>query len=194
MKIVAGLGNPGKKYEGTPHNTGFEVADELSRLLSCDFRRSLRFKARIASGTGDGQDVLLVKPQTFMNRSGVSVASVMRYRKLTPADLVIVVDDADLPLGRIRIRPNGGSGGHRGMASIIESVGSSDFARVRIGVGHDERGRGLVQHVLSRFSADEREIIGPVIKRAAQAVMCIVSSGAETAMNEFNGLPPDQDI
>lgn len=194
MKVVAGLGNPGKKYEGTPHNIGFEVADELSRLLSCNFRRSLKFQSRIASGTGIGHEMLLIKPQTFMNRSGVSVASVMRYRKLAPGDLVVVVDDADLPLGRIRIRPNGGSGGHRGITSIIENVGSRDFARVRIGVGRDERGRGLVQHVLSRFSANEREKIGPVVKRAAQAVMCIVSSGAETAMNEFNGLPPDQDI
>jgi len=191
VKIVAGLGNPGRKYEGTPHNIGFEVADELSRLLSCEFSRSLRFKARIASGAVEGDKVVLVKPQTFMNRSGLTVGSLMRYRKLTPSDLVVVVDDADLPLGRLRIRPSGGSGGHRGMASVIESVGSNDFVRVRIGIGRDERSEGLVDHVLSRFSKDERMMMGPVVRRAAQAVTCIVASGTEAAMNEFNGLPPD---
>lgn len=186
MKIVVGLGNPGKRYENTPHNIGFDVIDRLAAISGSSLRRSLRFNARLGECVVAGQPALLVKPLTFMNGSGESVAPVMRYRKLAVADLIVVVDDADLPTGHLRLRAQGGSGGHRGLESLIANLGSNAFARVRIGIGRREDGRDLVAHVLSRFSAAERREMDQVVDRAARAVVCLVGSGPEAAMNEFN--------
>ena len=187
MKIIVGLGNPGKRYEHTPHNVGFGTVDKLAAELDSSCRRSLRFKASVAKCSSDGEDVLLVKPQTYMNNSGESVGAIMRYRKLAPQDVVVVSDDADLELGRLRIRPSGGSGGHRGLASIIQHLSSSDFARIRIGIGRDEQTTGLVDHVLSPFSSEERKRVEQVVDRATQAVLCILAHGIDEAMNRFNG-------
>lgn len=191
-KIVVGLGNPGKHYAYTPHNVGFAVIDELASGFSCVLRRSFSFRARIglvvsAKGScGSEEKLLLVKPQTYMNRSGTAVASVLRYRKLTASDMIVVLDDADLDFGQLRIRARGSSGGHKGLTSVIQAMGSEEFARVRIGIGRDNNSKGLVEHVLTPFSAAEWQEMKQIIRRAAQAVLCILNSGVETAMNRFN--------
>ena len=187
MKVVAGLGNPGKRYAHTPHNAGFDVVDGLSDSLGFRLKRSFRFRARLGKGTACGGGLLLVEPLTFMNNSGLVVSSVMRYHRAVPDDLVVVLDDADLGLGRIRIRQRGSSGGHRGLDSIIRHVGSSEFVRVRVGIGR-QQGGDLVHHVLSPFSAAERERMSRIAARAGEAVLRIVDAGADIAMNEFNGI------
>ncbi len=194
MKVIVGLGNPGKRYQQTPHNVGFDVIDKVACDISCELRRSFRFKARIGRGLFGGEEILLVKPETYMNLSGRAVAPILRYRKLTPADMILVADDADLDIGMLRIRVRGSSGGHNGVASVIQSVGSEDFVRVRIGVGRDQSGRGLVEHVLTAFSPNERKLVDEVVVRAGQSVFCVLESGVEEAMNRFNGSVIDKNI
>ncbi len=191
MKVIVGLGNPGKRYADTPHNVGFGVADELADRLQASFRRSLRFKARIAQGTHGRETLLLVKPQTYMNNSGEAVGAIVRYRKLGASDTVLIVDDADLDLGRLRIRPGGGSGGHRGLQSVIRHLGSDAFARIRVGIGRRDAGNDLIAHVLSPFSQQEREHMATIVRCAADAVMRLLDAGVDAAMNDFNGPPPD---
>lgn len=191
MKVIVGLGNPGKQYANTPHNVGFGVADVLADRLGAGFRRSLRFRAKIARGTYGPEALLLVKPQTYMNNSGESVAAIVRYRKLEASDTVVVVDDADLDLGRLRLRPGGSSGGHRGLQSIIRHLGSDAFARIRIGIGRRHAGGDLIKHVLRPFSQQERKQMTQVVGRAADAVMRVLDTGIDDAMNDFNGPPPD---
>ncbi len=188
MNVIVGLGNPGRRYERTPHNVGFAALDVLAEQAGCRVRRSLRFRARIGKAHLAGSPVLLVKPETYMNRSGHAVVAALRYFKADRADLVLVLDDADLPVGRIRVRPKGGSGGHRGLASVIEQVGGDDFARVRIGVGRRHEASNLVSHVLRPYGADEWAAMEKVVGCAAEAVRQIVESGTEAAMNAFNGL------
>ena len=186
MKLVVGLGNPGRKYEGTPHNVGFTAVEGLAQQCECRFKRSLRFRAHTARTTIGSEAVLLVKPQTFMNLSGEAVGTLLRYHKATPSDLIVLLDDVDLEVGRIRIRPQGGSGGHKGLTSIIQHVGTGDFVRIRMGVG---RGRGtadVVSHVLSPFASAERDRVGSMTERAADAVREILESGVNSAMNRFN--------
>ena len=186
MKIVAGLGNPGPKYEGTPHNVGFEVVEHLADECGCQFKASGRFKAEIADISLAGNKVLLVKPQTYMNLSGEAVGALLNFYKASPADLIVVFDDVDLDAGRIRVRPGGGSGGHNGLSSVIRHVGTEKFARVRIGVGRGRDAVDLVSHVLRRFAPDDRELVAGAIERAGKAVYTILESGVETAMNRFN--------
>lgn len=185
VKVVAGLGNPGREYEGTAHNVGFDVADLLAGRFDGRFRRKLWIRAQVARVEMGPEPVLLVKPQTFMNLSGEAVESVMRKNGASPADLVVVVDDADLELGRIRVRAKGGSGGHRGLQSIVDRIGSQDFPRIRVGIGRRD-GVSLTDQVLSRLSREERERMLPAIEKAADAVECVVSSGVDAAMNKFN--------
>ena len=186
MKVVAGLGNPGRRYAGTPHNVGFEALDKLAARLDCRLRRSLRFRARIGQAAWRDERLLLLKPQTYMNLSGDAIAAVLRYRKLSPSDVIVLVDDANLDAGRMRVRSGGSSGGHRGLVSVIERLGSQDFARVRIGVGRS-RGSDLVDHVLSPFPGLDRERVEPMLMRAVDAVLCIVADGPDAAMNKYNG-------
>lgn len=186
MKIIVGLGNPGREYADTPHNIGFAVIDELAGRLSCSIRRSFRFKARIGKGLLGGGPVLLVKPQAYMNLSGAAVGPIMRWHKVTPQDLVVVLDDADLESGRIRVRARGSSGGHKGLASVMEAVGSGDFARIRVGIGTQRGEGGLVRRVLTPFSPGERRRNARVIRLAADALVCVVESGVDDAMNRFN--------
>jgi peptidyl-tRNA hydrolase, PTH1 family len=186
--MVVGLGNPGRQYDGTPHNVGFMAVDCLADRLKAGWKRSLRFRARTAQGGCAGEPVLLVKPQTYMNRSGVAVGALARYHRLAPADVIVVLDDADLDAGRLRVRPRGGSGGHRGLQSLIEALGDEAFARVRVGIGRPEDGqRDLVEHVLSRGTQAERDRLKAMAGLAADAAECIVTEGAEAAMNRFNG-------
>ena len=192
MKVIAGLGNPGPEYEDTPHNVGFDVVALLAERLAVEWRQSTRFQARLARVDRDGEKWLLVQPQTFMNLSGGSVAPLLRYHGGAPGDLVVVLDDADLPLGRVRIRPDGGSGGHRGLASVIEAMGTESFARVRLGVGRESGvDGGLVDHVLGRFDPERRQAARRMVATAADAVQCLVEKGLAEAMNRFNGLQAD---
>jgi len=186
VKIVVGLGNPGKQYQDTRHNVGFAVVEALAKQLPGNLRRSWRLQARIGKTERHGQPVWLVEPLTYMNNSGRAVAAVLRAARAGADNLVVVLDDADLPVGRLRIRRSGGSGGHKGLASIISFLGTEAFTRVRIGIGHSAAG-GLIEHVLQPFSASERERMAVVIDQAAQAVLCIIDSGVEEAMNLFNG-------
>jgi PTH1 family peptidyl-tRNA hydrolase len=188
VNVIVGLGNPGRRYERTPHNVGFATVDVLAERAGSRLRRSLRYRARSGKAVVAGSPALLVKPETFMNKSGHAVAAALRYFKAQRAGLVLVLDDADLPVGRIRIRPKGGSGGHRGLASVIEHVGGDDFARVRIGIGRRHQEGNLVSHVLRTYGTEEWATMEKVIKCAADAVERIVESGTEAAMNAFNGL------
>ena len=133
MKVIAGLGNPGAQYANTPHSIGFEVVDAIAREIGAEWKASVSFKGELATGMFAGQKVLLLKPMTYMNLSGDSVAPVVRYHNATPADLLVVSDDIDLPVGRIRIRVGGSAGGHNGLKSIIERVGTPAFTRLRVG-------------------------------------------------------------
>ncbi len=188
MKVVTGLGNPGKEYADTPHNVGFMVVDELARRCAVKLRRSLRFKARMVEAqiAAAGAKVLLVKPQTYMNLSGTAVGPLLRFRRIPLSDLVVVYDDADLPLGTVRIRESGSAGGHRGMASIIEHAGGQAFTRVRLGIGRSSGAEGLVKHVLSPFVPQDKVIVEEMLGKAADAVECIVNKGTAEAMNRFN--------
>jgi PTH1 family peptidyl-tRNA hydrolase len=186
VKVVVGLGNPGRDYENTPHNVGFAVLDETGVRWGCEWRRSLRFRSQFARAGSGEKTVYLVKPQTYMNLSGSAVVPMLRYHGAAPADLVVVLDDADMPVGRIRVRERGGSGGHRGLASVLEGVGTEEVVRVRVGIGRRENDGGLVEHVLTPFSDAERERMGRAIRVAADAVEMIVRSGPASAMNAFN--------
>ena len=183
MKAIVGLGNPGSKYKRTRHNVGFEVIDELARRWCVDLKSSWRRRALLAAVKD--RDVLLAQPQTFMNLSGASVAGIMAYYKVRPADVLVVVDEAQLPLGKLRLRQSGSAGGHNGLKSVIEAIGQ-DFPRLRIGVGRGDDEKDLSDHVLAKFSADEWPIVERAIARAADAVELFVSNGVFAAMNRYN--------
>jgi len=187
VKIVAGLGNPGRRYLNTRHNVGFRVVDELAKRYRVAFRKGWRAKS-YSCKIDAGEDLaLLVKPQTYMNRSGTVVCPLMRRKGIGPQDLIAVVDDVDLPCGRVRVRSQGGAGGHKGLRSIIQQLGTNEFARVRVGIGRAEPKEKMVDFVLSDFTTAERDVIEAAVSRAADAVLSIISTGADTAMNEFNG-------
>lgn len=187
-KLVVGLGNPGREYDGTRHNIGFAVLDRVAGACGGSFKRKLRFDAAIAETAIAGAKVTLVKPQTYMNRSGTAVVTLLNWQKLAPEDLLVVVDDADLSLGELRLRASGGSGGHNGLRSIIEALGGNErFARVRIGVGRSGRpGEDISDHVLSRFAPPEQAAADAITATAADAVRCCLIDGIATAMNRFN--------
>ena len=155
MKIVVGLGNPGRQYSGTRHNIGFMVADKLASTRALAFSRK-KFKAKLAAGSIEGKPVLLVKPQTFMNSSGESVSALMRFYKCELSDLIVVYDDVDLPFGKLRLRPEGGSAGHKGMRSIISALGSENFPRLRVGIRGEFVYGELSDYVLGKFSSEGR--------------------------------------
>jgi len=185
MYIIAGLGNPGKGYEGTRHNVGFMVIDALSKKLGIEVSR-LKFKSLMGEGHFKGEKVILLKPQTFMNLSGEALYDAVNFYKIPLENVIVVYDDKDLEVGKIRIRRKGSSGGHNGMNSIIYLLNSEDFPRVRIGIGKPEDG-DLVRHVLGRFSEEEKKVIDEAVERAAEAVIDIMENGIEHAMSRFNG-------
>jgi peptidyl-tRNA hydrolase, PTH1 family len=186
VKLVVGLGNPGKEYEHTRHNIGFEVLDELARRGSAVFRKTWFVSARAAKVNVNGEDLLLVKAQTFMNRSGQAVRPLLKRRGLGPEDLVVLLDDVELDRGRLRIRSKGSAGGHKGLESVIRELGTDEFVRVRVGIGPRPPGEDLVAYVLGRFGKGERKDLVPAIEKAADAVERIVRDGADRAMNDFN--------
>ena len=187
MKLIVGLGNPGAKYRGTRHNIGFAVVDELARRGRVEFD-SAPVEALVAKVRG-AEPVLLAKPLTFMNASGEAVGGLARYFKIEPADLLVVVDEAQLPLGKLRARARGSAGGHNGLKSLIAHLGDQ-FARLRIGVGRGEMRRDLADHVLARFDADEAAEVERMTTRAADALEMFVTSGIEAVMNGYNGGDP----
>jgi len=190
VKLIAGLGNPGPKYRGTRHNVGFDVIDELAR------RRGLR---ELEHGPADaliarwrpaeGDPVLFVKPLTFMNLSGQAVGELARYFKVDAPDVLIVLDEAQLPLGKLRARARGSAGGHNGLKSVIEHLGS-DLARLRLGVGRGDGRRDLADHVLAKFDQDEAPEVERMITRAADAADTFITDGIAAVMNRFNGGDP----
>lgn len=191
MKVIAGLGNPGAQYANTPHSIGFEVADAIAREMGAEWRASASFKGELATGVFAGQKVLLLKPMTFMNLSGDSVAPVVRYHNATPADLLVISDDIDLPVGRLRIRVGGSAGGHNGLKSIIERVGTPAFTRLRVGVGRDTHDRSeVIGHVLGKFDPATRAVMDQVVPAAVQAAAAIISTTPQAAMNAWNGWLP----
>lgn len=183
---VAGLGNPGEEYRATRHNIGFQVVDAVAARWKIDIRRP-EFRALTAEGILGRSMVLLMKPQTYMNASGRSVADALSSLGLSPGNLLAVYDDLDLPLGRLRLRDGGGSGGHRGVSSIIEHLGTGSFARLKVGIGRPAEGRTVLEHVLSPFEGSELADVERVVDRAAEAVACVLSDGLEPAMQAFNG-------
>ena len=185
MKVVAGLGNPGAQYANTPHSVGFETVDALAAEAGVAWEEKRQFKCLLAKISIGGTPVLLVKPQTFMNLSGESVAPLVKYNNATAADLIVVQDDIDLAVGRLRIRTSGSCGGHNGVRNIIERLGTNAFTRVKIGVGKDRS--NVVAHVLGKFDPATRKTIDLVVAEAAKAVKTIVASGADRAMNLYNG-------
>jgi len=192
LKLVVGLGNIGKQYDHTRHNVGFEVADILAQQQGAYFRKG-RFKGEEATLTMDGTRVLLLKPHTLMNLSGEAVTVAARFYKIPPQRILVVCDDINLPLGRIRVRAKGSDGGHNGLWSIIHRLGSQDFPRVRIGVGAPPPEMDMVSYVLSRFLSDERAPMRDAIKHAAAAVETWIKEGIEAAMNRWNASPPSRD-
>lgn len=184
MRLIVGLGNPGKRYERNRHNVGFMCVDLLASRHGLIFNRR-QFGALVAEGAISGEQVVLAKPQTFMNLSGQAVRSLMGWYRLAPDDILVIYDDMDLPLGRIRIRERGSSGGHRGVQSIIDWLRSQEFPRLRIGIGRGEGGeaRGFV---LSDFTDQERPVIEQALERAADAVESILREGLVKAMNKYN--------
>lgn len=185
MKIIAGLGNPGAGYKNTRHNLGFVVLDRLAELTGTAFGRE-KHQGLIAQAQYRGENLLLVKPQTFMNRSGDCIARVSRNAIFDPADLLVVVDDINLPLGRLRFRAGGSAGGHNGLKSIIERFGSPEFHRMRMGVGDDRRRGDLADHVLSKFLPEEREAVAEIVERSAEAALYWSVEGVTPAMNAYN--------
>lgn len=187
MKIIVGLGNPGRRYEATPHNLGFQAVDELARRWSLSFHDDRRNQAEVAEGIVAGQPVSLVKPQTFMNLSGEAVAGLTRQRELTPDDLLVITDDVALPIGRLRIRPSGSHGGHNGLRSIVERLGREDFARLRVGIQPPWPVDDLAEYVLSKLPPLERGQLQEMIPVAADAVECWIREGASPTADRYNG-------
>ena len=185
MKIVVGLGNPGSKYRGTRHNIGFLVVDNVAQQQGIILDQH-QCDALIGQGKTNEISLLLAKPQTFMNRSGAAVAALLREHGATASDLVVIYDDLDLPLGRIRIRENGSAGGHRGVSSIIDQLGGVPFCRLRVGIGRPLEGVAVIDYVLAPFDEAEKPELGKVLDRAAEALCCLVHQGAQAAMGLYN--------
>ena len=185
--MIVGLGNPGKEYEMTRHNVGFRATDLVAGLLKTKIDR-LKFKALTRLVNWNGQKVLLVQPQTYMNLSGAAVSALASYYKMRPERIIVIFDDISLPPGRIRIRKDGSAGGHNGIKSIIQSLGSDQFPRVKVGVGakpHPDY--DLADWVLSKFSAQEEKALAPALENAANAALLIMEQGTEKAASAYNG-------
>ena len=184
MKIIVGLGNPGSEYSKTRHNVGFMAVDELAHQLGIQSWKK-KSGALIAEYRGK-EPIILVKPHTFMNLSGTAVGELARWYKVAVEDIIVIFDDMDLPIGRLRLRMKGGSGGHKGIESLLTHLPKDTFARIRIGIDRPQTGWQVVDHVLSAFTAEEQPLLKEAISKAAQAVECVVEQGLDKAMNVYN--------
>lgn len=183
---VVGLGNPGRQYAKTRHNVGFDVIDYLAERHNVTVSK-MKFNAVYGEALIDNQKVLLIKPLTYMNRSGESIIHFHKYYKIPIENIIVIYDDTDIKLGSIRIRPKGSAGSHNGMKSVIYHLQDDNFPRIRIGIGQKREGQDLADYVLGRFSKEERELIDEAIERAAVATEMIITNGVNKAMNEYNG-------
>jgi PTH1 family peptidyl-tRNA hydrolase len=189
--LVVGLGNPGKEYATHRHNVGFQVVDALAAKHALAFHREKKARARVAEGLVFDRRVVLVKPQTFMNLSGKAVARTMRQYGTNPQRILVIYDDLDLPLGRLRMRPEGGSGGHKGMRSIMDLLQTQTFPRLRVGIDRPKNGTDPADYVLQPFDEDDAELYLMVLGRAIAAVECWLRDGIAAAMDQFNRSPVD---
>lgn len=186
MKLIVGLGNPGREYALTRHNIGFMFIDRLALALNVKVEKKM-FKSLVGQGQINGEKAILVKPQTYMNLSGAAVGALLNWFRLTASDLLVVYDDLDLPPGKLRIRSGGGSGGHKGVQSIIQMIGTESFPRVRIGIGRPTvPGFETTDYVLGQISGSEAQAFNEVLNLAPEAVLCLVWEGIERAMNLYN--------
>ena len=184
--LVVGLGNPGGQYDNTRHNAGFAVADELARRGGFGLQR-VKFKALTAAAVVGGQGALVMKPTTYMNLSGEAVGEAARFYKLSPDRVLVISDDVDLPLGKLRLRKSGSAGGHNGLKSVIQHLGSDQFPRLKVGVGgkpHPDY--DLADWVLGKLQGEDKKVMDEAVKRAADAVECLLKDGLEKSMNQFN--------
>lgn len=188
MRLIVGLGNPGARYQETPHNAGFRVVERFSERHHFS-GWSRKFAGLYCRGPVGELEIAVLKPMTYMNLSGDSVAQALRYLPVEHAELCMVWDDIELPMGRIRIRRGGGHGGHNGVRSIIERIGSRDFARLRVGIGRPEGRRDPTPHLLSRLPAEMRQLFTETLELAVEALGVLLEEGVEEAMNRYNGLP-----
>lgn len=186
-RLIVGLGNPEPKYDRTRHNIGFAAIDSLAADWKVNLSETKRFKGEIAEVRAGGEKIYLLKPLTYMNRSGESIQSVLSWYKLAPESVMVIYDDMDLPLGRIRIRMSGSAGGHNGVKSTIEQLGTQKFPRLRIGIGRPRRqAAGSVSHVLGKFTPEEASLVNDVLNLTFDAVDCSLKQGVEVAMNRYN--------
>lgn len=189
---MVGLGNPGENYAGNRHNAGFLLAERLAERAGSAWERHSRFRSRLARCVLAGRPVLVAQPLTYMNASGEAVGPLVRYHRIPLDRLLVLVDDADLQLGQLRLRPSGSPGGHHGLESIEQQLGSRGFARLRLGIGRQPGPRrGITSHVLGDFAPPERRLFNKVLDRAADQVDCWVAEGVAAAMNQFNGTVQD---
>ena len=191
-RLIVGLGNPGVKYDRTRHNIGFEILDALAKSFpDVSLSANKRFQGDVGEFRSAGERTVLLKPTTYMNKSGQSVRALVDWYKLAPADVLVVYDDMDLPVGKLRMRLSGGPGGHKGMKSIISHLGTKAFPRLRVGVGAADKsvdaGGAVVSHVLGRFAPDDRKVVDAVIPMAVDAIDLSLRKGVERAMNLYNG-------
>jgi len=185
LYFVAGLGNPGDKYDGTRHNLGFAVIDALSSTYGIKLDKA-KYDAIYGKGLVREREVLLVKPQSYMNRSGFPIQRLMAYFKISLNDLLVIHDDIDLTFGRIKIKVKGGHGGHNGVRSIIDACGQGEFTRLRMGIGRSEKGDSVTGHVLGRFRRDDASMLDQIVARSRDAVVTILCEGTKEGMNRFN--------
>ncbi len=189
LHLIVGLGNPGAEYARTRHNVGFLVLEELAKRASAAWNLEKRFNARVAKRESAGRKILLAEPQTFMNSSGEAVGALLAFYRIPPLQLLVIVDDADLPFGQIRLRPKGSSGGHHGLESIEQHIGSQSYARLKVGIGRTKNGRReITNYVLGKFSGDEKKLLEKVLECAADQAECWAMDGIQKAMNRFNGV------
>lgn len=187
MKLIVGLGNPGKKYELTRHNIGFLLVDQLAdKFAKGDFKT--KGKVLMAEADIEGEKVLLVKPQTYMNLSGHGIVPLTQFYKLDPAHVLVIYDDLDLEVGKLRLRPKGGSGGHNGIKSIIQLLGTEEFPRLKIGIGRPPADWETANYVLSQFTDEEWPLINEIIHKGVAAVQSFLAEGINQAMNKYNKL------
>lgn len=184
MKLIAGLGNPGVRYQNTRHNAGFMVLDRLAEKAGVDISRE-KFEGRFVKTKIKGEDVILLKPETFMNNSGFSIRAAMDYFKIAPEDLLVIYDDMDTDVGSIRLRQQGSAGGHNGMKSVITCVLSDKFDRIKVGIGRDPKIR-IIDYVLTRFREDEKEDLEKAVDKAAQAAWYSIDHSFADTMNRYN--------
>ncbi len=193
LQLIVGLGNPGSEYARTRHNAGFLVLERLAERWRAAWGYEKKFNARLARAERNQRRVLLCEPQTFMNSSGEAVASVISFFQIAAKALLVVVDDADLPLGEIRMRPSGSSGGHHGLESIEQHLGTRDYARLRVGIGRQRGAREITGFVLGRFNSTEAAQIDKIITVASDQAECWADAGIQNAMSQFNGVVVDAD-